>query len=272
MVTFDASGCAAWCAVGRQWVREALGCEDDELDASSIRQERLLREIAQIRQRIDPFLDFAHLKSPVVLSRQAEIEAGMLPRRSIQELVEAGVGERGLQRLLKADLSVFGEIYGSRDEYLCFSEFPLDGGKVDFAVFSGRSRMDVTFIEIKGADFNLLNQTGYGKFASKIEEAADQIRDRVCAAFQDYEGFRQRMHAIRSEVEDGTPRYNAFAGAHGRLAVDPQKDVNVRCVVIGGRSNDDLAESKKRHGYERTFSIPLQIDSWDSWLRRLPRP
>ncbi|WP_445656951.1 Shedu immune nuclease family protein [Achromobacter sp. NCFB-sbj8-Ac1-l] len=272
IVTFDSGGHPNWKHVDKKWVEEQLECSSEELEFASVQQERILRDIAQLRQRADPFSDFSYLTSPVVLSRQAQIELGMLPRRAIQELVDARVDERGLLRLLKTDLSVFGEVYADRDEYICFSEFPLGDGFVDFVVFSGRSRMDVTFIEIKGANFNLVNQTGYGKFASKVEEAADQIRDRVRTAYLDYESFRKAMHEIRCEVEAGKQLHNSFVGAHGHLEVDGNKDVNVRCVVIGGRSNDDLAESQRRHVYERTFSVPLRLDSWDSWMRKLNRP
>ncbi|RBL80126.1 DUF4263 domain-containing protein [Streptomyces cavourensis] len=272
IVTFNSSGHPSWKRVDRQWVEGQLECSSAELASESMQQERILRDIAQLRQRVDPFSDFSYLASPVVLSRQAQIELGMLPRRAIQELIDARVDERGLQRLLKTDLSVFGEVYADRDEYICFSEFPLGDGIVDFVVFSGRSRMDVTLIEIKGANFNLVNQTGYGKFASKVEEAADQIRDRVRTAYLDYGSFRKAMHEIRCQVEGGKQLYNSFVGAHGHLEVDGNKDVNVRCVVIGGRSNDDLAESQRRHVYERTFNVPLRLDSWDSWMRKLSRP
>ncbi|MCV6902842.1 MAG: DUF4263 domain-containing protein [Achromobacter xylosoxidans] len=272
LVTFDSSGSPKWKPVEREWVERVLECTGQELQDKLNSQERMLRDIVQLRQRADPFDGFSHVPGPLVLARQAQIEVGMLPRRSIQELVDAGVDERGLQRLLKTDLSVFGEVYGDKDEYICFSEFPLGKGVVDFVVFSGRSRMDITFIEIKGANFNLVNQTGYGKFASKVEEAAGQIRERIRTAYLDYESFRESMHRVRAAVESGELMHNAFPGARGRLLVDPHKDVNVRCVVIGGRCNDDLAESRMRHVYENTFSVSFKIDSWDSWLRRLTRP
>ena len=74
----------------------------------------------------------------------------------MKELIDAGASERELDALIKKDLSLIAEIYSSPDdEYIVFSEFPLGEKRVDFAIFSSRSTMDVTFIEIKGADFNL---------------------------------------------------------------------------------------------------------------------
>ena len=86
------------------------------------------------------------------------------------------MSEWKLDALIKNDLSLIAEIYSyPNDEYIVFSEFPVGERRVDFAIFSGRSTMDVTFIEIKGADFNLKKRGHYDNLNAKIEEANSQI-------------------------------------------------------------------------------------------------
>jgi hypothetical protein len=173
---------------------------------------------------------------------------------------------------LKQDLSIFGEIYAlPHEEYIAFSEFPVGDGFVDFAIFTGRSRMDVVLIEIKGADFYLTNGDAYGKFAAKIDEGAHQIRTRLGVFTRSYEEFRQHVHMIREKAESGSRSHNSFVGPCRPLQVDPDKDVNVRYVVIGGRTRDDVQESRKRNDYERSFNPNIKLESWDSWLRKLRR-
>ena len=80
--------------------------------------------------------------------------------QQLRGLIDNCAGERDLQRLIGSDLSLRGEMYAQPDEeYLAFAEFPIDDGRVDFALFSGRSRMDITLIEIKGAQFYLTTGT-----------------------------------------------------------------------------------------------------------------
>ena len=55
------------------------------------------------------------------------------------------------------------------------------------------------------------------------------------------------------------------------MLVDPDKDVNVRDVVIAGHTRDDLAESRMRNDYERSFNPTIKLESWDRWLTKLCR-
>jgi hypothetical protein len=190
-------------------------------------------------------------------------------KNQIKELVEAGAIERDLQKLLKQDLSVFAEIYSNpKDEYICFSEYPIgDTGNVDFVVFSHRSTMDIYLIEVKGANFNIVNQSG--KFQADILEGIDQINRRKNYINRNYSKFREDMHSIREKVESGRPQYNSLLCKQGYLNVDSRKDVNIYSVVIGGRIVHELEESQKRHSWKTDFGI--QLESWDSWLGKVKR-
>lgn len=97
-------------------------------------------------------------------------------------------------------MSLIAEIYSyPKDEYIVFSEFLLGEKRVDFAIFSGRSTMDVTFIEIKGADFNLKKRGHYDSLNSKIEEANSQIRNHRKYIYDDYKSIREKLHDIRKK-------------------------------------------------------------------------
>lgn len=254
---------------------EALGiisCSEEEIKNYTYNNEVLLHEIEKLRVQINPHLDFPRQVDSTRLLRQLAIEKSMLPKSEIQKLIHAGCNEREIQLLLKQDLSIFAEAYASpADNYICFSEFPLDGGCIDFAIFTGRSRMDVILIEVKGADFNIINQSGYQKFNAKIDTAASQIRNRLGYIHRNMESFRQYAHEIREKVIAGKSIYNSFPGPEAATEVDRNKDINIHNVIIGGRTVDDLSESKIRHDFENYFGLPIKLDSWDSFLKKLRR-
>lgn len=272
LVTFNSSGSSHSSPIKRSDAEVLLECNQEELSSRTLDQPRLLIEIDRIRNKIDPFIDSPWLESPEITKRRNDIESRMISKSSIVGLVEQGAGEQEFQRLLKQDLSVFAEIYSNpKDEYICFSEFPVAEGFVDFAVFSGRSRMDVTLIEVKGAEFNLVNQGHYDKFSSKIEDAMDQIRKRLRHVIDNIKDFRSDVHRIRLDVENGNILHNSLLGPSGHLEVDSDKDINIRCVVIGGKTRNDHEESRKRHDVERSTHPPIRVESWDTWLRKVRR-
>lgn len=142
---------------------------------------------------------------------------------------------------------------------------------MDFAVFSSRSRMEMTLVEVKGADFNIfVNNGGYEVLAKKMEIGIAQIKQRSGYVHRNYEAFRTQMHSIRMLVETGKQMYNSLLGPKGCIIVDPNKDVNIRYVVIGGRTGEDLKESWKRQDYQSN-NPPFFIETWDTFLRRLTR-
>lgn len=262
----------SWKKLSRDEVLLLIGGDEAELDDRCAANGRIIAQAGRLRFRQDPFVDSRPSESNAVVKRRLEIIGSMVSRASVEGLVQAGCGERELQRLLKTDLSIFGEAYAKpEDEYICFSEFPLADGAIDFVVLTGRSRMDVILIEVKGADFNLVNSNHYGAFNHKVTEAATQIQQRLGVIFRNLESFRKQVHRIRTQAEAGGSIHNAFLGPYHQLGVDPNKDINFRSVVIGGRTVNDLEESTKRQDYEARSTPPVRIESWDTWLRRLQR-
>ncbi|WP_079221636.1 Shedu immune nuclease family protein [Stenotrophomonas maltophilia] len=268
----DVSHGTQWKPLSKDAAIAALGCSADELEERTGCNKRIVRTAEALRLARKPFDGSPWPEPAHVTKRKLKIFDGMISAASVDALVQAGSGERELQRLLKQDLSIMAEGLSSPEgEYICFSELPLGDGYVDFAVFTGRSRMDVILIEVKGADFNLLNSNHYQAFNHKVQEAAGQLRDRVGVVYRNYDSVRRELHRIRLEAERGSPLYNAFLGPVGLLQVDPDKDINIRSIVIGGRTQNDREESRKRQDYELNTSPRVRLESWDTWLRRLQR-
>ena len=272
IVTVSSPGGAKWKTISREEVLILLACPSTEVDERSWDNRRIIAQADRLRFSRNPFADSRYPESDAAIKRRLEIADGMVSKAKIEALVSSGMGERDFQELLKQDLSIFGEAYAKPDdEYICFSEFPLGDGFVDFVLLTGRSRMDVILIEVKGAEFNLLNSDHYKEFNHKINQAAGQLRGRLGHIYRNVTPFRDHVHSLRIRAENGEDVHNAFIGPHHGLMVDPQKDINIRTVLIGGRTVDDREESAKRHDFERLFSPPIRVESWDTWLRRLQR-
>lgn len=272
VVSFGPAGDPSWVRMPMQDVLLILSCDSNEFTRSTAMDSRLVAEIERLRNAIDPFAGAPWLEEPAIVNRRGEIENGMISKALLSQLVSAGATEREFQQLLKRDPSFFGELYGDpHEEYIVFSEYPLADGFIDFVVFTGRSRMEVVLIEIKGADFFLINGDSYGEFSQKINQAAGQIRRRIGEIYRDMSTFRRYAHKVRRAAESGAPRHGAFMGPHPKLLVDPNKDIELRSVIIGGRTRDDPFESTKRHDFEHGASPPIRIESWDTWIRKLQR-
>ena len=195
-----------------------------------------------------------------------------ISKKRFSHLIQENAIENVIQGLFKEDMSLLSEVYAyPQAEYICFSEFSIGDGFADFVVFTGRSRMEVIVIEIKGADFSFSNSSSYRNMSFKINEAAQQVRRKLNFINANYNEFRAFVHKVREQVELGRNIYNSLLGPNGYLHVDPNKDICVSGVLIGGNCKDDLYESKLRHEFETTSSSKIRVESWDSWMRKLTR-
>lgn len=186
---------------------------------------------------------------------------------TLSDLVISGAGERDIQAHIKTNLYLLGDACTPstiKGEYIAFSQFQILDGKPDFVVFTSRSRMEIVVIEIKGADFNFLNVDG--NINVNIHEAAQQVRDRFGHIDDNYELFRRKFYDIRRRVEVGEQIFSSLLGPAGHLEVDPEKQIWLKGIVIGGRSVDDHKESRIRHQLERN-SPHISYDTWDGWLK-----
>ncbi|MBU3216576.1 DUF4263 domain-containing protein [Clostridium estertheticum] len=272
LISFDSNGLHSWSQLKQKDVEELTGCNEEEFKMQTFKDRRLLNEIEKSRNKIDPYRDFPLREHHEVINRRIEIESKKISKKKVMDVIEEGSNEQDIGRVLKNDLSLFAEVYAQPDEeYICFSEFPVDQGYVDYVVFTGRSRMNIFLIEVKGADFYILNQNSYEQFSAKVEQAASQFRRRMTYINKNYETFKKKAHEIREKVESGQRIYNSLLGPKGYLSVDPKKEINIYGVLICGRTRDDLKESAKRHEYENSHNPSIKIETWETWLRKLRR-
>lgn len=270
--TLDETNKPEWKSISLNDLRNHVGCDEKEFGGSSLEDKKIYDEVERIRHEINPYIGEPWKESYDVINRREDIYAKSLPEGTLTSAILAGASEQEIQKLIKLDLSILGDFYAQpSEEYICFSEFPLADGFVDFVIFSGRSRMDVTLIEIKGADYNLITENSYSDFSAKTNQAVQQIRSRMGYITRNESVFRKFVHDVRADVENGFIKYNALVGPQGNLHVDPDKDINLHTVVIGGRSKDDIHESRLRHEYERGNSPPIRVESWDSWIKKSRR-
>lgn len=158
------------------------------------------------------------------------------------------------------------------DEYICLSELPIGNGKVDFVVLTSRSRMLVYLIEIKGANFNIINKNHYKDMNVNIHNAVKQISNHIKYIDENYEVFRKYIHNIRQEVIDGKYKPNHLLGPKGYLEVDPDKDISIATIVIGEKTVNDHFESSERTKFEKGYnSYSLKVCSWNSFLNRIDK-
>ncbi|MGO4379205.1 Shedu anti-phage system protein SduA domain-containing protein [Pseudoduganella sp. RAF53_2] len=232
-----------------------LGCAEIALEHHTLDDPRLAAQIDKLRVQINPYIDRPQQESVAVLNRRNEILRQRIPVEQLRSLIEEGATALEMHHLIAQDLSLIAELYAQpEEEYIAFSQFPVDSGFVDFALFSGRSRMDVTLVEIKGTAFHL-------------DEARAQISSRLGYIVRQYPQFRAMAHRIRDRVEQGHPAYNSFPGPRLPLQVEAARDINVNYVVIGGRAVDAV----ERQAFEMSFEPFIQLETWDSWLQKLRR-
>ena len=272
LVTFSTDNTPSWQKTNIELICNMLECSSEEFSTPSLEIQRIYDEAERLRHGMNPHVDEPWPESFELINRREDIQSKHLAPGSLQAAIDKKASETEIRELLIQDLSILGQFYSHpTEEYICFAEFPIGDGFVDFVVFSGRSRMDVTLIEIKGANYNLINGNSYQDFSAKTNQAVQQVRRRLGYITRNSREFWQFVHKVREDVESGVSRYKSFVGPKTELLVDPQKDINLHTVVIGGKSKDDINESRLRHEYERGNSPSIRIESWDSWIKKSDR-
>lgn len=179
LVEFNSAQGTNWRSLSLEKILSLLDCDHSEFANPTLKDYAKQDQFVRLKGLLPPdvFSSFDNHKQNVEFER---IRKTMKPKEALEELINENASERTLQNFLKQDLSFFGEVYSHPAyEYICFSEFPVgDTGKVDFAVFTGRSRMDVYLIEVKGADISLLTNDARPKVRAIINSGIQQLEDR----------------------------------------------------------------------------------------------
>lgn len=272
VVSFSPFGDPFWHATSKSEIIKSLECSDKEFNSYS-EDTCIQKEIDFAINEIQKINRYEYKESQEVTKRRLEIESKMYNFQKIEKFLNTHPTESALAEFLKQDMSLFAEIYANpKDEYICFAEFPVGNGRVDFALFTGRSRMDVYLIEIKGAQENLRRKNYYGEFRSNVQEGLGQLIKRKDWCEHHYEKFRTFAYDVLCGITTGGKRpYQAFLGPKYQLEVDPQKDIKLHYILIAGRTSNNVSDSQKRHMEEKSHNFHVEIETWDSWIHKLSR-
>lgn len=271
IVNFNDKGLPSWSTINMQKCLQLLECKKNEF-ANYKHNSRVQKEIYDAVKGIPKIEQFEYVEEPEITERRLEIENNQYKLIDVQRMLAKNPTESEVDAFIKSDMSLLAEIYASiRDEYICFSEFPIGNGRADFVVFTGRSRMSVYIIEIKGANISLRKKNHYDSFRSSVQEGKDQLEERAKYCKENYEKFRRFTYSVLDDVKNNRRPYNAFLGPNYQLQVDPNKDIHITYVLIAGRTSDDLHDSQRRHMAENSSNFNIQIETWDSWLNKLTR-
>lgn len=271
IVTFDADRRPSWSGISFQECLQALNCKKNEF-SDYRKNKQVQKELYSAIKGIPKIEMYEYSEDPDITQRRLEIDNNQYTLHDVRSQLEKNPSEAEMAAFIKGDMSLLAEMYAyPKDEYICFSEFPIGEGRADFVVFTGRSRMSVYIIEIKGANIPLRRKGHYGSFRSSVQEGKDQLEERAKYSKENYEKFRCFTYNVLNEVKKGNRPYNTFRGPIYELEVDPNKDIVLTYVLIAGRTSDDLNDSQKRHTVENSSNIHIKIETWDSWLNKLTR-
>ena len=275
-VVFDDDFKPSWMSKSLEQMCCLVGCGQGEFLIESLEIPWIYQEVSKFRHKLSPFLDLPFEDSHDVIVRRDNINKNKISKKELFTFIKSNPTESEIHKLLNSDLSILGDYFSSPNEsYIVFSEFPLKyknyNGYVDFVVFTSSSRMEVILIEIKGANYNLITQGNYDNFSSKTNEAVQQLRNRTFCLHENISYFRKHFHKVRKKAEAGKYICHTLVGPLGKLQVDSRKEIIIKRVCIGGRSIDDVKESRLRHEYEYGQSPTIRIESWDSFLKKLDR-
>lgn len=273
LVTLHGTGRPDWQSISRKAAETLLDCGPEEFSEDGPEDPRLQAEIRQALEGTPALRVLRFAEPPEVSERRLEIAAARHTRAELTALLDARPTEQALAAFLKEDPSLLAERYARpADEYICFSEFPVgDTGRVDFALLTGRSRMDVYLIELKGGKHALRRTDHYGSFRAAVQEGRDQLIRRASWVERHYGEFCRFVHQVRRAVEAGQRPYRAFPGPKHRLLVDPEKDIKLHLILIGGRTSRELEDSQARHREDQAARFHMETETWDSWIRKLTR-
>lgn len=271
LVEYTSVGAPQWKSITYSYILELLECTENEFN-DYWEDQRVKKEIYEALNGTPKIKRFEYIEPSEITERRLEIDKGKLNKQAVKAVLDLYPSEREISTFLKRDMSLLSECYANpKDEYICFSEFPIDSGRVDFALFTGRSRMTVSLIEIKGAQNDLCRKNHYKDFRAEVQEGRGQLIQRAAWIESNYKGYCNFVHEVLKSVKGNGRPYNAFVGPKYKLQVDPNKDVNFKYVLIAGRTGDDLQDSHKRHIEDWAINRDFQTETWDSWYGKLVR-
>ena len=163
------------------------------------------------------------------------------------ELIEENSQEMKIQKLIKEDLSLI----------------------ADFVVLTSRSKMKVCIVEVKGADFKIVKANHYQGLNVHMNDAITQLKNHMEYINRNYSSFRTQIHEDKDKAINEEYSGNYLVGPRKTLLVDPQKDIDVKYIAIGGVEREDKSIEESHEIVKCKPADNLEIASWNSFMRKL---
>ena len=186
------------------------------------------------------------------------------------ELIEENSQEMKIHKLIKEDLSFMADYLAEpHEEYICFSNYPIGDKIADFVVLTSRSKMKVCIVEVKGADFKIVKANHYQGLNVHMNDAITQLKNHMEYINRNYSSFRTQIHEDKDKAINEEYSGNYLVGPRKTLLVDPQKDIDVKYIAIGGVEREDKSIEESHEIVKCKPADNLEIASWNSFVRKL---
>lgn len=139
----------------------------------------------------------------------------------------------------------------------------------DFVVLTSRSKMKVCIVEVKGADFKIVKANHYQGLNVHMNDAITQLKNHMEYINRNYSSFRTQIHEDKDKAINEEYSGNYLVGPRKTLLVDPQKDIDVKYIAIGGVEREDKSIEESHEIVKCKPADNLEIASWNSFVRKL---
>ena len=139
----------------------------------------------------------------------------------------------------------------------------------DFVVLTSRSKMKVCIVEVKGADFKTVKANHYQGLNVHMNDAITQLKNHMEYINRNYSSFRTQIHEDKDKAINEEYSGNYLVGPRKNLLVDPQKDIDVKYIAIGGVEREDKSIEESHEIVKCKPADNLEIASWNSFVRKL---
>ena len=171
---------------------------------------------------------------------------------SIHDAIEAGFNH--VVFIIRRDIEEeFKEVIGERISGICEKH----GVTVDYA-FQDINDIPGSLPEGRTKPLNV-----------HMNDAITQLKNHMEYINRNYSSFRTQIHEDKDKAINEEYSGNYLVGPRKNLLVDPQKDIDVKYIAIGGVEREDKSIEESHEIVKCKPADNLEIASWNSFVRKL---
>ena len=102
-----------------------------------------------------------------------------------------------------------------------------------------------------------------------MNDAITQLKNHMEYINRNYSSFRTQIHEDKDKAINEEYSGNYLVGPRKNLLVDPQKDIDVKYIAIGGVEREDKSIEESHEIVKCKPADNLEIASWNSFVRKL---